>query len=102
MPKIYEYFGFIFFFYSNDHEPIHVHVSYSGNESKVIFTYENGALKSIKFVSVEGKTPIPLSKHKDVEDFIKVYNAHIVSKWTQFYIFKQKPFLEKITKKVKP
>ncbi|MCR5465178.1 MAG: DUF4160 domain-containing protein [Bacteroidales bacterium] len=26
MPKIYEYFGFIFFFYSNEHEPIHVHV----------------------------------------------------------------------------
>ena len=26
MPKIFEYFGFIFFFYSNEHEPIHVHV----------------------------------------------------------------------------
>ena len=26
MPKIYEYFGFVFFFYSNEHEPIHVHV----------------------------------------------------------------------------
>ncbi len=27
MPKIFEYFGFVFFFYSNEHEPIHVHVS---------------------------------------------------------------------------
>ena len=26
MPKIFEYFGFIFLFYSNEHEPIHVHV----------------------------------------------------------------------------
>ncbi|MBQ9467344.1 MAG: DUF4160 domain-containing protein [Muribaculaceae bacterium] len=26
MPKIFEYFGFVFFFYSNEHEPIHVHV----------------------------------------------------------------------------
>lgn len=26
MPKIYEYFGFIFFFYSSEYEPIHVHV----------------------------------------------------------------------------
>ena len=24
MPKIFEYFGFIFLFYSNEHEPIHV------------------------------------------------------------------------------
>ena len=30
MPKIYEYFGFIFFFFSNEHEPIHVHVTKSG------------------------------------------------------------------------
>ena len=28
MPKIFEYFGFIFFFYSNEHEPIHVHVTH--------------------------------------------------------------------------
>ena len=26
MPKIYEYFGFTFYFYSNEHEPIHVHL----------------------------------------------------------------------------
>ncbi|MGM9778134.1 MAG: DUF4160 domain-containing protein, partial [Prevotella sp.] len=26
MPKIFEYFGLIFLFYSNEHEPIHVHV----------------------------------------------------------------------------
>ena len=26
MPKIFEYFGFIFYFFSNEHEPIHVHV----------------------------------------------------------------------------
>jgi len=26
LPKIFEYFGFVFFFYSNEYEPIHVHV----------------------------------------------------------------------------
>jgi hypothetical protein len=35
MPKIYEYFGLIFLFYANDHEPIHVHVQYAEFESKV-------------------------------------------------------------------
>lgn len=33
MPKIFEYFGFIFYFYSNEHEPIHVHVIHGGKES---------------------------------------------------------------------
>ncbi|MEK7718360.1 MAG: DUF4160 domain-containing protein [Bacteroidota bacterium] len=26
MPKIFEYLGFVFFLYSNDHKPLHVHV----------------------------------------------------------------------------
>ncbi|NQY33004.1 MAG: DUF4160 domain-containing protein [Coraliomargarita sp.] len=33
MPVIFEQDGFKFFFYSNDHEPIHVHVRYSGGEA---------------------------------------------------------------------
>lgn len=26
MPKIYDYLGIVFLFYSNEHEPLHVHV----------------------------------------------------------------------------
>jgi len=33
MPKIFESDGFRFFFYSNEHEPIHVHVWYGGGEA---------------------------------------------------------------------
>lgn len=33
MPKVFEQEGFVFFFYSNDHEPIHVHVRYAGGEA---------------------------------------------------------------------
>ena len=29
MPKIFEYFGLIFFVYTEDHLPIHVHVKYA-------------------------------------------------------------------------
>ena len=34
MPTIFIFFGFRFMFYSNDHEPIHVHVIKDGNEAK--------------------------------------------------------------------
>ncbi|WP_084599901.1 DUF4160 domain-containing protein [Dyadobacter beijingensis] len=33
MPEILEYFGMIFYFYSNEHLPIHIHVSYDEYES---------------------------------------------------------------------
>lgn len=43
MPKIFEYFGFIFLFYSNEHEPIHVHVMKDGHEAifEIIFEMVN-------------------------------------------------------------
>lgn len=102
MPKIYEYFGFIFLFYANDHEPVHVHVQYAEFENKVTFVYDNGTLVDIKFDDISGRKPIPTSKHADIIDFVKVYHAHIVSKWIQFYVYKQKIRTEKITRKVKP
>jgi hypothetical protein len=36
MPTIFEQEGYRFFFYSNDHEPIHVHVRHGGGEAFVI------------------------------------------------------------------
>lgn len=36
MPKIFEKEGFRFFFYSNEHDPIHVHVRYGDGESVFI------------------------------------------------------------------
>ena len=38
MPTIFIVFGFCFKFYSNDHEPIHIHVTKGGHEA--IFSLE--------------------------------------------------------------
>lgn len=48
MPKIFEYFGFIFYFYSNEHEPIHVHVLHGGKESIFDLIMMNGELAEIR------------------------------------------------------
>ena len=40
MPRVFEKDGFVFFFYSNDHRPIHVHVRYGGGEA--VFNVEGG------------------------------------------------------------
>ena len=34
MPTIFIFFGFRFMFYSNDYEPVHVHIFKDGNEAK--------------------------------------------------------------------
>jgi hypothetical protein len=40
MPKIFERDGYKFFFYSNEHRPIRVHVRYGGGEA--VFELEQG------------------------------------------------------------
>ncbi|HOZ49842.1 MAG TPA: DUF4160 domain-containing protein [Candidatus Hydrogenedentes bacterium] len=39
MPTVFEEDGYRFFFYSNEHVPIHVHVRYGGGEA--VFDVEN-------------------------------------------------------------
>ena len=34
MPTVFIVFGFCFKFYSNDHEPVHIHVTKDGHEAK--------------------------------------------------------------------
>jgi len=47
MPKLYEYLGIIIFFWSNEHEPIHVHGEYQGRESKAEIIVEDGKVVRI-------------------------------------------------------
>ena len=51
MPTVLLIFGIRFFFYPNDHEPIHVHIEYQGKYAKIqvspcIEVIENHGLKS--------------------------------------------------------
>ena len=62
MPKIFEYFGFYFFFYSNEHEPIHVHVVRGDNQLVYEIIIENGNFVSLARRNVKGY--LPLSQQK--------------------------------------
>lgn len=44
MPKLYEYLGIVLFFYSNEHEPIHVHARHNGKETKAEIHIVNGKI----------------------------------------------------------
>ena len=47
MPKIFEYFGFVFLFYSNEHEPVHVHVLHGDRQTVFELILTDGQLTRI-------------------------------------------------------
>lgn len=100
MPKLYEYFGLVFLFYSNEHEPIHVHGKFQGKESKAELIYENGKFKEIKIKEVLGKEPLDIKNLKKFKRVIEVYREDIVRKWIDFFVYNIEFAPEKITKKV--
>lgn len=100
MPTLYEYFGLIILFYSNEHEPIHVHGKYQGCESKAQIIFENGKFIRIDIVSVKGKRPL---RKKEMQRFISVvekYRDDIVRKWIDFFVYNREVSTERITKKI--
>lgn len=100
MPKIFEYFGFIFFFYSNEHEPIHVYVTKNGQEIVFEIILQNGAL--CKIVRRHSNKACPMDE-KDAaiaESFVSAYYKKIVEKWVNFFIYKKRIRSTKITKKL--
>ena len=48
MPKLYEYFGIVFYFYASEHLPIHVHAKFENCETIFELIYENGELADVK------------------------------------------------------
>ncbi|MFB9843331.1 DUF4160 domain-containing protein [Mucilaginibacter ginsenosidivorans] len=101
MPKIFEYFGIVIFFYSNEHEPIHVHASYGILESKAEFYIINGIISEIKIKLVSGKRPLDTTRLKDFEKFLEVYAEKIVQKWIDYFVYHKEVSFEKITKKIR-
>ncbi len=76
MPVVFKKDGFKFFFYSNDHEPIHVHVRKGGGEAVfnldiIVELRESSGLK-VKELS---KAQELAEENKEL--IVKVWNEHL-------------------------
>ena len=100
MPKIFEYFGFIFYFYSNEHEPIHVHVLHGGRESIFDLIMMDGLLAQICVREKKGAEPLSEKDKRTAEEFIRKYHKNIIQKWVKFFVLKQSVRSTKISKKL--
>jgi len=100
VPKLYEYMGLIRVFYSNEHEPIHVHCKYQSLESKAELIFENGKFKEIIIREVAGKDPLDIKRMKKFKKIVEIYRDDIVRKWIDFFIYNVQITPEKITKRI--
>ena len=100
MPKLYEYFGLIILFYSNEHEPIYVHGKYQGLESKAEIIFEDGTFVEVRIVNVKGKNPLKEKHQKQLKTLVENYRDDIINKWIDFFVYNKSIKTEKITKKI--
>lgn len=101
MPKIFEYLGILIFFYSNEHEPIHVHAKKGEYESKAEFYIANGLITEIKITNIKGSKPLKDSELKNFKIFIEYYADKIVKKWIDYFVYHKNIEFERINKKIK-
>lgn len=101
MPKIFEYLGILVFFYSNEHEPIHVHGKYNEFESKAEFYIVEGKIVEIKIKQIKGLKPLTGNKLNDFKDFLEKYADEIVKKWIDYFVFHKNIEFEKIQTRIK-
>lgn len=100
MPKIFEYFGFIFYFYSNEHEPIHVHVIHGDKEGIFDIILMDGLLSAIQVREKKGAEPLSDKDKRTAMSFINKYYKNIVDKWVKFFVMKKRVRSTKINKKL--
>jgi len=101
MPKLYEYLGIALFFYSNEHEPVHVHGRYQGRESKAEIHLENGTVQAVKIIPVRGKRPLPAPQLAQFRQFVSVHAEEIVNRWIDYFVYQRSIPFEIITKRAK-
>jgi hypothetical protein len=101
MPKLYEYFGLVVFFYANEHEPIHVHGEFQGRYARAEIILKGGKVIRIVFSGLKGRPPLEGSKMRDFEVLARAKATDIVRRWVDFFVLKKHNKPEIITRKLK-
>ena len=72
MPKIFEKDGYRFFFYSNEHRPIHVHVRYGSGEA--VFEVEQS-------VELRESLGLKMRELARAQELAEAHRQLIIDKW---------------------
>ncbi|HZQ09899.1 MAG TPA: DUF4160 domain-containing protein [Anaerolineae bacterium] len=100
MPKLYEYFGLILLFYSNEHEPVHVHGKYGEQECRAEFTIVEGRVTEIRYFDVIGRRPLSRRQIRDFKKVTEQFADEIVRKWIQYFVLHEQIKPEQINRRL--
>jgi len=89
MPTIYEYFGFLFSFYSREHEPVHVHAKNGNGQSVFDLIIKNGELVEVRVRHLKGIKPLPAKDENVAKAFVAKYYKNIAEKWMKVFVLNQ-------------
>jgi len=89
------------FFYTNEHEPIHVHGRYGKYHSRAEIIVENGRVVSVEISDIPGKPPLEGPKLKDFQKLVHSKADDIVRKWIDFFVHNVRSAPEVITRRIK-
>jgi len=101
MPKLYEYMGIIVLFYSNEHEPVHVHGKYQGREMRAEIIIRDGQVVDIIYKPVRGRRPLEAVQLRDFQTLVSHYAQEIVQKWIDYFILHRRITSEVIARRIK-
>ena len=101
MPTLYEYFGLIIYFFSNEHEPIHVHAKCENRIVKAEIFIKDGKIIKIKIKPDGRNIPLKDSEIKKFNEILKHYAFDITQKWFEYFVLHKKIKRVKITKRLK-
>ncbi|MBQ3618501.1 MAG: DUF4160 domain-containing protein [Bacteroidales bacterium] len=96
MPKIYEYLGIVIQFFSNEHNPIHIHATTDDAAVKVSFVIENGNITATIYEPLYGD----FKKIKDLKKFIELFKDRLVNAWVDYFVYHKRIRFTKITTKL--
>ncbi len=77
MPEIFRFYGFSFFFYSKEHEPLHVHVEGNGGMAK--FTWNGTEFE------LSEKVGIKANDYKKIKKVIDENADIIIKRWKEHF-----------------
>lgn len=101
MPTLYEYFGLTVLFYSNEHEPVHVHGKYQGYESKAEILIEDGKVITVRVVAVRGRRALPPKQLDDFRLLVEERAEEIVDKWIAYFVLHKSITSQRISRRIR-
>jgi len=88
-------------FYSNEHEPVHVHGKCQGRESRAEIILINGVVQEVRYTNVAGRAPLEANEMRFFQELVTIKADEIIAKWIDFFVLHKSIVPERINRRLK-